>query len=122
MLYTAVLDFKFSVNYLLSSGLMPAGIIQKGKIYILMNCATDSHIYNRTPYVTLTFFIFFKLAQISLGKDYLGLMSLILCIPKIMTIDNSCFKLISMELSKKESKEKPKNLWKYVDSNKYQVK
>jgi hypothetical protein len=27
-----------------------------------------------------------------------------------------------MELSKKESKEKPKNLWKNTDFNKYQVK
>ena len=27
-----------------------------------------------------------------------------------------------MELSKKESEEKPKNLWKRVDYNKYQVK
>jgi len=27
-----------------------------------------------------------------------------------------------MELSKEESKEKPRNLWKVVDPNKYQVK
>ncbi len=32
------------------------------------------------------------------------------------------FKLFSMELSKKESKEKPRDLWKYFDESKYQVK
>ena len=37
-----------------------------------------------------------------------------------MVIINS--NLISMELSKEESEEKPRNLWKQVDPNKYQVK
>ena len=37
-----------------------------------------------------------------------------------MVIINS--NLISMELSKEESEEKPRNLWKEVDLNKYQVK